>query len=196
MPKLQKSKDKKAALLKATLCLVNREGIQGASMAKVAKMANVSPATIYLYFENKQHLVYELYLQTKENFSRHAFEAYDENESIKQSFKKIWFNIASFKLENAEEASFLSQCDNSPMLSEGARLTGLKQLDTLSALWHKGQSLKILKQVSPYLMYAFTIYPMAFIMNKHNQEKCTPNQKNLDAAFEMAWDSVKNNNHN
>ena len=51
MALLQKSIDKRSALLKATLCLVNRDGIQGASMAKVAKIANVSPATIYLYFE-------------------------------------------------------------------------------------------------------------------------------------------------
>lgn len=53
MVKLQKSIDKRLALLKATLSLINNGGIQEASMAKVAKIANVSPATIYLYFENK-----------------------------------------------------------------------------------------------------------------------------------------------
>ena len=50
MPKLKKSIEKKEALLRATLSLVNESGFQGASMAKIAKMANVSPATIYLYF--------------------------------------------------------------------------------------------------------------------------------------------------
>jgi AcrR family transcriptional regulator len=36
-------------LLKATLQLVNSGGIQGASMAKIAKAASISPATIYLF---------------------------------------------------------------------------------------------------------------------------------------------------
>ncbi|MFD1552274.1 TetR/AcrR family transcriptional regulator [Putridiphycobacter roseus] len=193
MPKLQKSKDKKAALLKATLSLVNTEGIQGASMAKVAKIAKVSPATIYLYFENKQDLVDELYLKVKENFSIHAFEDFNEAASIKDSFYKIWHNTVAYKLNHPEEASFLAQCDNTPMLSDNARQNGLKQLDTLLTLWEKGQSENILKNVSPYLMYAFTFYAMAFIMNKDNQKKCMLDKKNLEAAFEMAWDSIKIN---
>jgi hypothetical protein len=72
IPKLQKSKEKRAALLQATLQLINQGGIQEASMAKVAKLANVSPGTIYLYFENKQDLVNQLYLSIKSVFSEEA----------------------------------------------------------------------------------------------------------------------------
>ena len=57
MAKLQKSIDKKNAVLGATLTLVNEGGFKSASMSKIAKMAYVSPATIYLYFENKQDLI-------------------------------------------------------------------------------------------------------------------------------------------
>ena len=69
MALLQKSIEKREALLRATLSLVNNGGIQGASMAKVAKLASVSPATIYLYFESKQDLVNQLYLNVKTAFA-------------------------------------------------------------------------------------------------------------------------------
>ena len=60
MAQLQKSIDKKKALVKATIELVNNNGFHATPMSKIAKMANVSPATIYLYFENKQDLLNQL----------------------------------------------------------------------------------------------------------------------------------------
>ena len=50
MATLQKSIDKKNAVLKATLSLVNDGGFQAASMAKIAKIAAVSPSNYLLVF--------------------------------------------------------------------------------------------------------------------------------------------------
>jgi len=57
MATLQKSVDKRNSLIQATIELVNNDGFNATPMSKIAKMANVSPATIYLYFDNKQDLV-------------------------------------------------------------------------------------------------------------------------------------------
>ena len=61
----QKSDKKRASLLKATMKLVNNQGFHAAPMSKIAKMAEMSPATIYIYFENKQDLINQLYLEVK-----------------------------------------------------------------------------------------------------------------------------------
>lgn len=191
MALLQKSIDKRSALLKATLCLVNRDGIQGASMAKVAKIANVSPATIYLYFESKQDLVNQLYLDVKESFAKATFANYDSGETIKDRFEKIWYKMAHFKLNNKEEASFLSQCDNTPMIDEPTRQEGLKHLKLLFDVWNEGKQQGIIKAISPYLLYAFTIYPIAFLMNMDNRKLCTLCDTTLNDAFKVAWDSIR-----
>ena len=127
------------------MSLVNKDGIQGASMANVAKMANVLPATIYLYFDNKHDLVNRLYLDLRESFAKHAFNGYDVDYCIKDSFEKIWFNMTDFKLNQKEKASFLSQCDNTPMIDEQTRQEGLKYLSPLFELWDKGKQEGILK---------------------------------------------------
>jgi AcrR family transcriptional regulator len=191
MAQLQKSIDKRTALLKATLSLVNNGGIQGASMAKVAKIANVSPATIYLFFESKQDLVNQLYLDVKGSFAQASFKDYDSNKLVKTNFEKIWFNMAEFKLAHKEEASFLSQCDNTPMIDEETRQAGLLKLTPLFDLWAQGINEGIIKDISPYLLYAFTIYPMAFLMNMECRGLCSLDEKKLDGAFEVAWDSIK-----
>ena len=69
MAKLQKSIDKRQALVKATVTLVNNDGFHAATMSKIAKMANVSPATIYLFFESKQDLVNKVYIEVKASFT-------------------------------------------------------------------------------------------------------------------------------
>ena len=191
MALLQKSIEKRTALLKATLFLVNNGGIQGASMAKVAKVANVSPATIYLYFESKQDMVNQLYLDVKSSFAEAAFKGYDPEKSIKESFEKIWFNMADFKLQQKEEASFLSQCDNTPMIDEATRQEGLKQINPLFDLWTKAKQDGIIKEISPYLLYAFTIYPIAFLMNMENRKLCPLGDTVLKDAFQAAWNSIK-----
>ena len=190
-PKLQKSKDKRAALLQATLHLINQGGIQEASMSKVAKLAKVSPGTIYLYFENKQDLVNQLYLRIKAAFSEEAFKDFKEEDPVKESFEKIWYRIAGFKTKQSEESSFLDQCDNTPIVDEKSRQEGLKHLQPLLNLWSRGQEEALIKKISPYLLYAFTIYPMAFLMNTKNRSHCKLDEQILEKAFEAAWDSIK-----
>ncbi len=191
MVQLQKSIEKRSALLKATLLLINNGGIQEASMAKIAKEANVSPATIYLYFENKQDLVNQLYIEVKTNFTSKAFQGYDSESPVKRSFEQIWFNMSAFKLNQKEEASFLSQCDNTPLIDEKTLREGLILLQPLFDLWLRGQKEGIIKDISPFLLYAYTIYPMAFLMNMQKRELYQLDDAVLKVAFQAAWDSIK-----
>ena len=187
----QKCDKKRVALLNATLYLVNNQGFHGAPMSKIAKMAEVSPATIYIYFENKQDLINQLYLEVKASFSKFAFKNYNEEQSIKESFQQIWFNIANFKLNKVEEALFLSQCDNSPMIDEKSRQEGLKHLQPLLDLWERGQQKGVIKLISPYLLYAYTIYPLAFLTSMQQKGSFQLTEKNLNEAFLAAWNSIK-----
>jgi len=187
----QKCDKKRADLLNATLHLVNNHGFHAAPMSKIAKMAEMSPATIYIYFENKQDLINQLYLEMKALFSSFAFKNYNEEKCVKESFKQIWFNIANFKLNQVEESNFLSQCDNTPIIDEEIKREGLKHLQPLVDLWERGIQEGVIKKVSPYLLYAFTIYPLAFLTNSQYKNNCPLNEEKLKDAFNIAWDSIK-----
>lgn len=187
----QKCDKKRVALLNATLHLVNNQGFHAAPMSKIAKMAEMSPATIYIYFENKQDLINQLYLEMKATFSAYAFKNYSEEQCVKESFKQVWYNIAHFKLNQEEESNFLSQCDNTPIIDDEIKREGLKHLQPLLNLWERGIQEGILKPISPYLLYAFTIYPLAFLTNKQHKNSCELKETTLNKAFEIAWDGIK-----
>ncbi|SHF12163.1 DNA-binding transcriptional regulator, AcrR family [Arenibacter palladensis] len=191
MAKLQKSIEKRNALVKATINLVNNNGFHATPMSKIAKMANVSPATIYLYFENKQDLVNKVYLEVKSAYTAYAFKNYSNDISVVKGFETIWKRIADFKLKEVEEAMFLAQCDNTPIIDEASRQEGLKHLQPLLDLWERGKKEGIIKPLSPYLLYAYSINPLSFLMVMRQRGVFQLNQDHLEDAFQAAWNSIK-----
>ncbi|RMA64325.1 TetR/AcrR family transcriptional regulator [Ulvibacter antarcticus] len=188
---LQKSIDKRNALIKATIELVNNAGFHATPMSKIAKMANVSPATIYLYFENKQDLVNKTYIEVKAEYTKYAFESYDENMSVEQGFEIIWKRIADFKLNDSENAMFLAQCDNTPMIDELSRQEGIKHLQPLLDLWARGKKEGIIKPISDYLLYAYAINPLSFLMMSQKRGAIILDRKHIEEAYQSAWNSIK-----
>lgn len=193
MAKLQKSIDKRNALVKATIALVNNSGFHATPISKIAKMASVSPATIYLYFENKQDLVNKTYIEVKAKYSAYAFETYKDTMSVKNGFEIIWKRIANFKLTECDYAFFLTQCDNTPIIDEVSRQEGIKHLQPLLDLWDRGKKEGSIKPYSDYILYAYSINPLSFLMMSQKRESFKLNDKHIENAFTAAWNSIKTN---
>ncbi len=191
MAQLQKSIDKRNALIKATIELVNNNGFHATPMSMVAKMAKVSPATIYLYFENKQDLVNKTYIEVKAHYTSYVFANYNEALSVADGFEIIWNRIANFKLKESENAMFLAQCDNTPMIDEPSRQEGIKHLQPLLDLWERGKKEGVIKPISNYLLYAYAINPLSFLMMAQKRDAFILNETHLEAAYQSAWDSIK-----
>ncbi|WP_179353891.1 TetR/AcrR family transcriptional regulator [Winogradskyella vidalii] len=193
MAKLQKSIDKRNALVKATIDLVNNNGFHATPMSKIAKMAQVSPATIYLYFENKQDLVNQTYIEVKTEYTNYAFSTYDESMSVEVGFELIWKRIADFKLKECEYAMFLAQCDNTPMIDEPIRIEGIKHLQPLLDLWSRGKKEGLIKPLSDYILYAYAINPLSFLMITQKRGTFQLSESHIEEAYQAAWDSIKVN---
>ncbi len=191
MAQLQKSIDKRNALIRATIELVNNNGFHATPMSKIAKMANVSPATIYLYFKNKQDLVNNTYIQVKEAYTKYAFTNYNEDMSVEEGFEIIWKRIADFKLKESDNAMFLSQCDNTPMIDEPSLQKGIKHLQPLLDLWERGKKEGIIKPMSNYLLYAYAINPLSFLMIAQKRGAFQLDKTHLEEAYQSAWSSIK-----
>lgn len=191
MAKLQKSIDKRNALIKATIELVNNSGFHATPMSKIAKMANVSPATIYLYFENKQDLVNQTYLEVKAKYTDFVFNTYNKNTSVKTGFELIWKRIAEFNINECEYSFFLNQCNNTPIIDEPSRKEGIRHLQPLLNLWKRGKEEGVIKPISDYILYAYSINPLSFLMIAQKQDEFQLTQDHVEEAFLTAWDSIK-----
>jgi len=62
----------------------------------------------------------------KTAYTNYAFATYKADMPVEKGFEIIWKRIADFKLKECENAMFLAQCDNTPMIDEPSRQQGIR----------------------------------------------------------------------
>jgi len=100
--KKQKHKeDLKLAILEAAKKLFVQEGYEATSIRKIAKEIEFSPTTIYLYYKDKNDIVYALH---REGFQllRQQFMALDSVDDPFQRFKALGRNYIDFAFRNPD----------------------------------------------------------------------------------------------
>ena len=121
----------------------------------------------------------------------YAFESYIEKMSVEVGFEVIWKRIAEFKIKESAKTLFLAKCDNTPIIDEISRQEGIKHLKPLLDLWARGKKDGIIKPLSDYLLYAYSINPLSFLLMAQNRGSILLTKLELDQAYEVAWSGIK-----
>lgn len=91
-----------------------KSGFDGFSMQKLARAAEVSPATIYIYFKDKEDLIQQLYIQALTKMTDVSMINFDPAMSFNEGLRIQWMNRARYYMENPDQMFFLEQIRNSP----------------------------------------------------------------------------------
>jgi AcrR family transcriptional regulator len=186
-----KDDSKHQAICNAAIELITRNGFADTSMSKIAKAANVSPATIYVYFENKEALLRKLYLFVKREMSAELLRGVKENQAVAQSFRIIWNNFYNYATQNPVRFAFTEQFANSPLV-DGCREESLNYFQPLLEVFERGKTEKVFKDISLEIFVAFTFAPLTGLIKGHFFGEIVLDEKALAQAFEIAWDAVTN----
>jgi TetR/AcrR family transcriptional regulator, multidrug resistance operon repressor len=108
---------KEEAIRQKAMELIVKEGFDGLSMQKLAKAAGVSPATIYIYYKNRQDLLNKLFLGVHETFSAYALKNFDPGLSLKEGLWLQWKNRLKFINAHPVYFQFFEQFRNSPCIN-------------------------------------------------------------------------------
>jgi AcrR family transcriptional regulator len=113
---------KERAIREAALSLIVETGFDGLSMQKVAEAAKVSPATIYIYFQDREDLIFRLYEEVSARMAELTLEGFDPGMSFPAGLRLQWKNRARYSLEHPDEAHFIEQMKHSPHAERCAKL--------------------------------------------------------------------------
>lgn len=109
-----KDQTKETRILKATRDLVNEIGFKAASMSKIAKAAEVSPATIYLYFPNQEALFLENYILAKRVMADDLFGKDDLSTlTVKDATEHLWQGYFKFMCKKGDIYSYYTHFSSS-----------------------------------------------------------------------------------
>jgi len=186
-----KDKQKKEALFKATVKLVNEIGFASSSVSKIAKEANVSPSTLYVFFENKDDLLISTYIEIKQKLAAAVLADFDDSLPIRDIIKNAWLRIFRYITNNLELFEYCEQFANSPYSAMVDKALLEKEFIPFINVIQKGIEQKIIKNVDMNLLGAFMFNPISRLANPRLCHGLELSAGDLELAFTMAWDAIK-----
>jgi TetR/AcrR family transcriptional regulator, multidrug resistance operon repressor len=80
--------------------LLVKSGIEGFSMNKLAKESNISVATLYIYYSDKEDLIKKIGIEIGQDFFNEMVKDFSAIMPFKEGLRKQWENRARFTQKN------------------------------------------------------------------------------------------------
>jgi AcrR family transcriptional regulator len=100
--KNREKEERKALILRIAKELILEHGIDGLNMQEVADRAELSKATLYLYFENKEAILNEILEDAASTFTDFVRERLNERASGIEAIRALWSAYLEFYGESEE----------------------------------------------------------------------------------------------
>ena len=116
---------KERAIRQKAMAMIVKHGFDGLSIHKLARAAGVSPATVYIYFQDREDLILKIYEEVGAKVFAATLVGFDPDMDFETGLRVQWINRAHYFLKHPMEMHFMEQIKFSP-LHERALATGGK----------------------------------------------------------------------
>ena len=136
--------DKRRRILDAAVKVFAAKGFHGTSVPEVAEAAGVATGSVYVYFEDKQNLVNEVYRDAKQRLKTALLDGlappdmYDAT-SAERWFHEVWQRLSAFAMSAPDAFRFLEMQDHAEYLDAKSRTL---ELSVLGPLFLAGKNLR------------------------------------------------------
>lgn len=186
-----KDDNKLINIFNATLELINESGLSGTSMSKIAKRANISSSTIYVYFENKEDLLLKLYLRVKNKMNFEMYKNIDESDSFEVVYKTVLKKFINFISNNKDYFLFMEQFQNSPIIQSISKEDTNEIVIPLNKLYSSGKKQGAIKDIDNNLLTIYTFYPAMQFVKDYFNGKVDLNEETIDQIVKLSWEAIK-----
>jgi AcrR family transcriptional regulator len=175
--------------MKTSVQLVNKLGFDGISISKIAKKAKVSPATIYIYFKNKDDLFTKLYVDIRKKMSQSTLQGLNDEMSTEQKFKLIWHNSFTYNINHPEHIRFREQFEQTSMM-KNINENEFESYRYTQNLLQRGISENIIKNHPLPILTAFSFIPIITLLKFHLNDIIKMDEDQIKQAYEIAWNAI------
>ncbi len=187
----QRDLQKQQAICEASIDLINRKGLADTSIADIAKQAQVSPATIYIYFKNKEDLLRQLFLSVQKEASKSIFTGYESFLAIDESFRILLRKAYQYFLRKPHHFYFLEQFAHSPIIHQIAPDGAWQHFEPIFQLFDRGKKNNLIKDLPNEMLLSFTFYPIMQLVRFHQSGRLRLEYSQFESTLNMAWNNIK-----
>lgn len=177
---MRKRDERKERLIREkAIEMIVKHGFDGLSMPKLAKEAGVSPATIYIYFKDREDLILQLCYEEGKKMTEATLKDFDPGMSFAEGLKVQWINRARYCLENQMSAHFLEQVKYSPFYDKSYFQTDRTFSNAMRQFVHGAIERKEVIPLPVEIYWSIAFAPLYQLVKFHTSGKGFPGSGNF-----------------
>lgn len=183
---------KRDDILRATLKLIIKSGVQSLTLATILEEANAGYGTLYNHFKSKDELILVLYQDIRKKISHVVLADLDDALDTKRKFDQFVSKYLYYCIDNIDEMNFIEQF--SYFYADVNVIVGLDDdgfYDALVQLIKRGQSEDLIKPAKIEVLIQVINGSVMAIARGMRSGKYEFIEKDEKDFLQICWDSVK-----
>jgi len=125
-----KNLEKEQAIRTVAMQIIAEKGLENLTMQKLAKIANISPRTIYIKYDNKEDLLVKLFVEEViVNYEKAVLENFSADMDFAVGVKILWQNAFRYFKNNKHAFVLMKYGKSSPLLHKAYQEKNIKEGD-------------------------------------------------------------------
>lgn len=192
---ITKADHKRTLILEAALNLFTGQGLQQTSMAQISNESGIAVGTMYHHFKSKDELINGLFLDGKQSFGEYIkFTQEEKKKSINERFSILWKKCFQFYINNPKKFMFSSSIIYSPLISEDTRNYARQYYQEAIDFIKEAVEKKVFVDASIVMLMRWYYLSVSVMAQCVIAKEIELNDKNINQAIGMAWNTMTNSN--
>lgn len=183
-----RSEDKRNAILDAATKVFAEQGIS-APTAKIARSAGVAEGTLFTYFDSKDTLLNQLYLELKVDMRDAMLTGYPRRASSRERANHVWRTYIGWGVAHPQGRKVMAQLSVSERIKPETKATGSAPFGDVQGMLQEATAKGVLKDLDPAfvgaLLTALAETTMDFIVREPARA-----EHYRSAGFEAFWNAI------
>ena len=186
----QRDDSKRIAFLEATVREVADHGFSATSVGKIAKAAGLSPATLYIYYEDKEQLLLATFYYVSDQVIDAALDSFSRGKDLREGLRRQWHTLFRIALERPELFRYHETFTHSAWMTPEIQARNESRAANLLNAVDQGKQSGLIKPVPFPLLETFMFRPIYHLVQRCLQGSFEGTDEHIELAFNMAWDAV------
>ncbi|PSL46376.1 TetR family transcriptional regulator [Chitinophaga niastensis] len=172
-----RDENKIQAIREKAIEMVANDGLENFGINRLAKTAGVSPATIYIYYKDKEDLLTSISIEEGLKMTRSTLKGFDPEMSFEEGLWIQWKNRAAFALNNHLSAAFFEQLRNSTYKEKMLETISKEFELTMGNFIVNALNRKEIDKMSLEVYWSIAFAPLYSLIKFHNEGRSLSGRK-------------------
>jgi AcrR family transcriptional regulator len=169
--------NKEASIREKAIELIVQEGLDGFSMQKLAKAAGVSPATLYIYYKDREDLILKLATEVTIESMECSLKGMYPKMPFAEGMEVQWKNRLAYYLEHPDEIEFIEQIRYTPLYEKIMKTVKDRYQDILGSFATNAINRGELMPLPFEVFWCIAYSPLYQLIKFHMQGKSHRNER-------------------